>query len=77
MFNFCQRGLEFVDFWLGVDSIWPSNSTSEAIKEFPRPINIRDVRSFFGLMEKVAWAFSKTVVMVLFRELILPESKFL
>ena len=77
MFNFCQRGLEFVEFWLGVDSIWPSNSTSEAIKEFPRPTNIMDVCSFLGLIKQVAWAFSKTAAILSFQELMSPTSEFL
>ena len=76
-FNFCQRELEFVGFWLGVDSIRPSDQTLEAITEFPRPSNITDIRSFFGLVEQVAWAFSKTAVMAPFRELLAPKSEFL
>ena len=75
-FVFCQKELEFVGFWLGEDSIKPSPETLKAITEFPRPTNITDIRSFFGLVEQVSFAFSKTAVMAPFRELLSPKSEF-
>ena len=76
-FGFCQKELEFVGFWLGEDSIKPSPDTLKAITEFLRPTNITDIRSFFGLIEQVSFAFSKTAVMLPFRELLSPKSEFL
>ena len=68
-FQFCQKELEFVGFWLGSSSVQPSEETLEAIKNFPRPTNITGIR-FFGLVEQVAWAFSKTTVMLPFKLLL-------
>ena len=62
--------MEFVGFWLEEDSLKPSPDTLKAITEFPRPTNITDIRSFFGLVEQVSFAFSKTAVMAPFRELL-------
>ena len=44
--------------------------------EFPRPKNITDVRSWFGLVNQVAYAFSMTEQMHPFRELLKPATPF-
>ena len=41
-----------------------------------RPTNITDICSFFGLVEQVSFAFSKTAVMAPFRELLSLKSEF-
>ena len=51
-----QRELEFV-------GVRPTEETLAAIKEFPRPTDITGVRSWFGLIEQVSFAFSKTSLM--------------
>ena len=40
----------------------------EAIRQFPRPKNITGLRAWFGLVEHVSFAFSKTKEMELFWE---------
>ena len=57
-------------------SLWGSEETLEAIKPFPRPTNITGIRSFFGLVEQVAWAFSKTTVMLPFKPLLSKSASF-
>ena len=55
----------------------PGTEMLEAVREFPRPRDISGVRSFFGLVEQVSFAFSKTEVMALFRHLLSLKQKFL
>ena len=71
-----QRELEFVGFWLTADGIKPTEETCKAIREFPRPTDITGVRSWFGLVEQVSFAFSKTSLMEPFRVLLKPKSEF-
>ena len=54
------RELEFVGFWLSEDGVRPTPETLAAIKYLPRPTDITGIRSWFGLVEQVAYSFSKT-----------------
>jgi hypothetical protein len=76
-FQFCQRELEFVGFWLAEDGIRPTLGMLESITNFPRPRDISGIRSFFGLVEQVSWAFSKTDIMSPFRDLLSSKSSYL
>ena len=75
-FVFAAREVEYAGFWVGWDSIQPTPKYIKNILDFPTPKNISDVRSFFGLVNQVAYAFSKGVVMAPFRELLKPSNKF-
>ena len=43
---------------------------------FPTPKNIADIRSWFGLVNQVAYAFSMTARMLPFRDLLKPSTPF-
>ena len=47
-----------------------------AIENFPQPHNITDARSWFGLVNQVAWAYSISDIMLPFRELVKKNSVF-
>ena len=64
-FNFCQREQAIVGFWLGINSIFPLESTLEAITVFPGLTNITHIHSFFGLMEQVTLTFSNPMTCLL------------
>ena len=55
----------------------PGRALLKSILEFPRPRDISGIRSWFGLVEQVAWAFSKTDVMNPLRHLLSPKSEFI
>ena len=59
-FRFCQQEVEFVGFMLSNLGVRPTEEMLTSIKDFPRPRDITGIRSFFGLVEQVAWLFSKT-----------------
>ena len=75
-FKFAKRELEFLGFELKEDSIEPGKDLIESIRDFPRPKDLTSTRSWFGLIEQVAWAFSKTKVMEPLRHLLKPKSEF-
>lgn len=72
----CQE-LEYLGFWLMKDGFRPSDSTLKSITHFPRPTDITGIRSWFGLVEQVSFAFSKSQIMEPFRPLLKKNSVFL
>ena len=70
--------MEYVGFEITMDSVKPSSSMLRAIREFsfPAPINITQMRSFFGLVNQVSFAFSMKDTMAPFRELLQPSAEF-
>ena len=75
-FLFCRREVEFMGYWLPDDGMRPTKAMLDAVMNIPRPMDISGIRGFFGLVEQVAWAFSKTEVMFPFRELLKKGSSF-
>ena len=76
-FQFCKREVEYVGFMVGDKGIRPTGKMLETIADFPRPRDLSGVRSFFGLVEQVAWAFSKRDEMEPFRGLLKSSTLFL
>ena len=76
-FIFCRKQLEFLGFELTELGVEPGRELLKSIIDFPRPKDISGIRSWFGLVEQVAWAFSKTAVMSPFRHLLSPNSEYL
>ena len=48
----------------------------KSIQEFPTPNNVTDIRSWFGLVTQVSYAFSQAPVMAPFRELLSKKAPF-
>ena len=46
------------------------------IKNFPEPKNITDARSWFSIVNQIAWAYSNSPTMQPFRELVKLDSIF-
>ena len=68
--------VEFAGFEVTADSVSPCRKYLQAILDFPRPKNITDIRSWFGLLNQVSYAFSMTDKMQPFRSLLQPKSVF-
>ena len=66
-FVFAQDNVEFAGFEITSDTVRPCKKYLRAIVEFPTPRNITDVRSWFGLLNQVAYAFSMAERMLPFR----------
>ena len=75
-FVFCEIDVEFAGLSLTSKGVAPSKSMLSAIADFPVPSSLTDARSWFGLINQVAWAYSLGPVMQPFRELIRSKSDF-
>ena len=74
--QFAMEEVEFAGFMVGKSSIRTTEKYKQAIMEFPAPQSISDVRSWFGLINQVAYSFSMSSGMTPFRPLLSPSSKF-
>ena len=52
-FQFCQREVDFAGFRISANTIEPLPRYLDAIRDFPTPGNITDIRSWFGLVNQV------------------------
>ena len=75
-FVFAVDTVEFAGFEITRDSVRPSQKYLHAIRSFPTPQNITDIRSWFGLINQVAYTFSMTERMSPFRSLLKPDTPF-
>ena len=71
-----RQEFEFLGFSVTRDGVKPSESTLKSIKQFPRPTDISGIRSWFGLVEQVSFAFSKSKIMEPFKPLLKKNSIF-
>ena len=69
-FAFARETVEFAGFEITSKGIRPTAKYVESIKNFPTPTNISEVRSWFGLVNQVAYSFVKTTHMAPFRHLL-------
>jgi hypothetical protein len=63
-------------FKITMEGIQPTDKYVEAIRSFPTPRNISDVRSWYYLINQVAYPFVKTDHMAPFRHLLSPATPF-
>ena len=75
-FRFAQETVEFAGFEITYDSVRPCKKYTQAIADFPTPRSLTDIRSWFGLINQVAYAFSMTDIMLPFRNLLKPTTTF-
>lgn len=75
-FSMGETETDFTAFHLGETSVGPCRSFLEAIYNFPTPKNITDIRSFFGLVNQVSYAFASNQKMAPFRDFLKPSVKF-
>ena len=75
-FTFAQETVNFAGFCITKDAVRPSVKYLRAIKEFPTPNNLTDIRSWFGVVNQVSYAFASADVMNPFRDLLKSNAKF-
>ena len=76
-FVFGQDEVTFAGFEITSDSVKPARPYLDAIHNFPTPSNITDVRSWFGLINQVLYAFASANRMLPFRNLLKQDTPFL
>lgn len=75
-FVFSKDEVDFLGFKVTKDSLKPADHMLQAIKKFPTPTDISGIRSFFGLVNQVSYAFAMTDTMTPFRDLLKPSTPF-
>jgi len=74
--QFCQKSVEFAGFRVGESAIEPLPKYLDAIRDFPTPKNITDIRNWFGLVNQVANYAQLREVMAPFRPFLSPKNTF-
>ena len=74
-FRFAKDVIEFAGFEITREGYRPPKKVLDTIQSFPTPTNITDIRSWFGVINQVAYAFSQTNTMAPFRELLASKTK--
>ena len=75
-FEFGKRTIEFAGFEISNEKVRPCPRMFEAITNFPKPVTLTDLRSWYGLINQVNYTFASTKVMLPFRKLLSPAQKF-
>ena len=75
-FAFAREDVEFAGIVISYFVIKPTKKYMQAIETFPTPRNIHDIRSWFGLINQVAYCFTGSKVMEPFCHLLSPKSEF-
>ena len=75
-FQFAQSTVDFAGLKITEKGIGPSDKILTAIKNFPRPKDITGARSWFGLVNQIAWAYSNAEAMQPFRDLVRKKTTF-
>ena len=74
-FHFACDEIDFAGFTITETGVKPMQEILNAIQEFPKPTNITGARSWFGLINQVAYAFAMAEEMLPFRDLLKPGRK--
>ena len=75
-FQFCQDNVLFAGLQITATGIKPAESILSAIKDFASPKDLSSARSWFGLVNQIAWAYSNGKAMQPFRDLVKQSTKF-
>ena len=75
-FQFAQKDVEFAGFRIMSDTVEPLPKYFEAIKSFPTPRNVTDIKSWFGLVNQVSSYAQLRDTMAPFRKFLSPKTKF-
>lgn len=75
-FQFAQKSVVFAGFRIKESSIEPLPKFLDAIRHFPVPANISDIRSWFGLVNQVANYGQLRDIMAPFRPFLSPKHPF-
>lgn len=68
--------VKFAGFEITPNNVRPCKKYLDAIHDFPTPANMTDVRSWFGLINQVSYAFAATERMLPFHQLLKPGMPF-
>ena len=74
-FQFCQLEVEFAGFRVTSGRIKPGRKILRDIENFPEPRTLSTARSWFSLIEQMAWSYLISDTLTNFRDLVKPMVK--
>ena len=72
-FQFASKTVAWAGFTIGPDSVKPLPKHTEAIRTYPTPTNITDLRSFVALLQQVAYCYAVSPAVAKLRHLLKPS----
>ena len=72
-FQFGCKTVAWAGFTIGPDSVKPLPKHTEAVRSYPTPVNITDLRSFMALLQQVAYCYAISPAVSQFRHLLKPS----
>merc|ERR1712082_101212 len=75
-FQFAEEEVEFLGFRVTATGVQPTQSFLDGIRNFPTPSSITDVRSWFGAVTQVSYAFASSPAMLPFKHLLSSKVPF-
>ena len=75
-FQFGADTVTFAGFEITPSHVRPCRKFLDSITNFPTPTNIHDIRSWFGLVNQVSYAFASSPTLQPFRHLLQPNTPF-
>ena len=75
-FVFASEVVDFAGFEINTTGFRPSKHLIEAIKNFPQPQTVTDIRAWFGIVNQVTYSFSQGELMQPFRCLLEKNQKY-
>ena len=75
-FQFGQETVKFLGFEVTKDTVKPTEDFLDNIRSFPSPRTITDIRSWYGAVAQISYAFSTAPAMQPFRHLLSTKSTF-
>lgn len=76
-FQFCKKTVDFAGFCITPTEIKPLDKYINAIKDFPVPRKLADIRSWFGLINQVGHYNKLCPIMAIFKPLLSPKNRFI
>lgn len=76
-FQFAESTVKFAGFKITKDSVEPLPKYLDAIRGFPTPKNIKDIKSWFGLVTQVSHYAQLRDMMSPFRKFLSPKEQFI
>ena len=69
-FVFCEKTVDWAGFRIGPEGVRPLPSHTEAIRSFPTPTSVTDLRSFMALVTQVSVFYATQPRLIPFRDLL-------
>ena len=75
-FTFCCKTVEFAGLKITANGIAPTDKILTTIKDFPKPQDITNACSWFGLVNQLGWGHSLSPIVTPFRGLVKHNQTF-